>query len=46
MCNLSYLVEGVYLLSICCESHETCCQVDQAANHHVLLAEAGLLIAD
>lgn len=42
----SYLVEGVNLFSIGCEGHETCCQVDQAADHHVLLAEAGLLVAD
>lgn len=41
-----YLVECVYLFSIGCKGHETRCQVNQAANHHVLLAEAGLLIAD
>lgn len=41
-----YLVKGVYLLSIGCKGHETGCQINQAANNHVLLAEAGLLIAD
>lgn len=37
-CNLAmplciYLIESVDLLPIGCESHETCCQVNQATNH-------------
>lgn len=40
----SYLVERVYLLSVGCKGHEPRRQVDQAADHHVLLAEAGLMI--
>lgn len=39
-----YLVESIYLFSIGCKGHEPCCQVNQAANHHVLLAKAGLMI--
>lgn len=39
-----YLVERVYLLSVGCKGHEPRGQVDQAADHHVLLAEAGLMI--
>lgn len=41
-----YLVEGVDLFSIGCEGHEASCQVNQTANHHVLLAETGLMVAD
>lgn len=41
-----YLEESINLFSVGCKGHEPCCQVDQAANHHVLLAKARLMITD
>ncbi len=37
--TLTYLVESVDIFPIGCEIHETCCQVNQATNHQILLAE-------
>ncbi len=41
----TYLVESVDLFPIGCEIHETCCQVNQATNHQILLAEPLLAAA-
>ncbi len=37
--TLTYLVKSVDIFPIGCEIHETCCQVNQATNHQILLAE-------
>lgn len=37
------LVKGVYLFSISGKSHEPCVQINETANHEVLLTDAGLL---
>lgn len=43
---LSNLVKHVDFFAICCKGHESCCQINKAAHHHVLLTEPGLLSAN
>lgn len=41
--NISDLVKCVDLFSISRKSHESCVQIDKAANHKILLTDSGLL---
>lgn len=40
---MSDLVKCVYLFSISSESHKSCVQINEAANHKILLTDSGLL---
>lgn len=44
--NRAHLVESVNLLPIGCEIQKACCQINQATNHQIFLAELLLAAAE